>query len=180
MSEQMKSVIRNFIVKLDYIMGIIDKITGVVIVGLLFASFLLLFLQVILRHVIFYPMVWLEELAIYLLAYLAFWGSSSCFRKDTHIRVRFIRNYFPPLIRQLMTILANFIVVVFAYFLVRYGLPLAQLGIGERSGSGTFLLYWPRMALVTGGILILLQVVNQLIIEIAKLFLNIQLDSVNR
>ena len=92
MSEQMKSVIRNFIVKLDYIMGIIDKITGVAIVGFLFASFLLLFLQVILRHVIFFPMVWLEELAIFLLAYLGFWGSSSCFRKDTHIRVRFIRN----------------------------------------------------------------------------------------
>jgi len=57
-------------------------------------------------------------------------------------------------------IIVSLLVIGYAYVMIRYGYAFAEFGRNEYSPSGFFIVYWPRLALPIGGLLIALQSVN--------------------
>jgi TRAP-type C4-dicarboxylate transport system permease small subunit len=123
----------------------------------------LLILQVVMRYLIRTPLIWVEELSSYTLAFLVLWGAACYVRSWQHIRVDTFYNLFPYRVRAGIAVGLNLLIVYFGYLLLMAGHQLALLGAGDLSDSGIFNLYWPRQAMTSGGALIMLQAANNIL-----------------
>ncbi|MBS9402362.1 TRAP transporter small permease subunit [Halomonas sp. TRM85114] len=109
------------------------------------------------------PLAWVEEVTSYALAYLVLFACSSYIRSWQHIRVDTFANAFPKSLQTIIFAAINILAIYFSYLLIFSGYRLAMLGIGDLTPSGSFNLYWPRMAMVIGGALIMLQAFNNVL-----------------
>lgn len=156
--------------KLDNLTGSIDKVVQMAIVLTFVVLFALLNVQVAMRYVVRVPLIWLEELAGFLLAFLTLWGSSSCIRSDSHISVSWLMNRTKrPGLRHLLSIVVHAVLLFYLGYLVVFGYQFAAMGAGERTPSGSFDFFLPRLSLTTGGALMIVQSANILVREIAGL-----------
>lgn len=145
--------------------GWIDQFVQVCLIITLSSMYLLIMTQIGLRYLIFMPIVWVEEVAEYSLPLLALWGTATCFRQGAHLRVGVLVDILPSILRRFVALLVYALVFYFAWKVTMSGLALAELGRAETVTSGTFSLYWPRMAIVVGGVLIMIQVGNLVLQE---------------
>ena len=152
-----RSALRTTVRAVDRLAGWIDSATQAVIMAVLAAIFVLMMTQVLLRYVIHSPVIWIEEAAAYLLPVLAVWGSAVCLRHRSHIAVDFIAERLPRLLQRGLAILIYTLIFYLALKITQAGFALVELGRNERATSGAFALYWPRMSIVIGGALIMLQ-----------------------
>jgi TRAP-type C4-dicarboxylate transport system permease small subunit len=136
---------------------------------ILFAGLILtlLILQVVMRYVIRTPLIWVEELSSYALAFLVLWGAACYVRSWQHIRVDTFFNAFPRKARLVLAIGINVLIVYFGYLLILAGHRLAMLGAADLSDSGMFNLFWPRQAMTTGGALMMVQAANNILLVLA-------------
>lgn len=141
----------------DRFAGWIDQATQAVIMFVLAAIFVLMMTQVLLRYVIFSPVIWIEEAAAFLLPVLAVWGSAVCLRHRAHIAVDFLVARLPVLLQRLISALIFALIFYLALKITQAGFALVELNENERATSGAFALYWPRMSVVIGGILLMVQ-----------------------
>ena len=151
------SPLRAAVRAVDRLAGWIDGATQAVIMAVLAAIFVLMMTQVLLRYVIHSPVFWIEEVAAYLLPVLAVWGSAVCLRHRSHIAVDFIAERLPRPLQRGLAILIYALIFYLALKITQAGFALVELGRNERATSGAFALYWPRMSIVIGGALIMLQ-----------------------
>lgn len=150
---------------LDYISGWIDRAVQWCLIFFLAAIYILMMTQVLLRYVIFTPVIWIEEVAAYLLPLLAIWGAATCFRQNNHLSVSFFLDQLPEALRRFVLLAIYALVFYFAWKITSSGLALADLGRAERATSGAFALYWPRILIVIGGVLVMIQIANLLVLE---------------
>lgn len=155
---------------IERVSGAVDSVVKVIIATLMAVIFLLMITQVILRYLVHFPVSFVEEAGAYILAFLGLWGASTCVREDVHLRVDILPNLLPRVPRALLLMALNVLLLYFAYKLMAAGYDFAVFGANERSYSGTFLLYWPRMAIPTGAALIMLQTANEILRELKRLF----------
>ncbi len=155
---------------IDRVTGVVDKLVQVAVVTIFVVIFALLNLQVAMRYVMGIPMIWLEELAGFLMAYLTLWGSSSCIRSDGHVRVSFLPDRMKsPVSRRWLSIVIHAILLFYLFYLIVYGYRFAAMGHGELTPSGTFDFFLPRLALTTGGILMAVQAAGVIVREAVAL-----------
>lgn len=163
----MKGVTERIFAGFDRTTLYIDKGVQVVIGLAMLAMFGLLLLSVLSRYVIATPFFWLTEGAGYLSALVGLWGSSSCIRYGGHMQVHILQDQFKKyyvgrrILAPLFLIIVNSMVVYYSYALfIRAGFSFADMGRTEYSPSGFFIVFWPRMIMPVGGILISLQALN--------------------
>ncbi|MDN3523177.1 TRAP transporter small permease [Halomonas ramblicola] len=157
------SVFKTVAARFDTFCGYVDRASRYTLIFLSSLIFILLMLQVVMRYLIRSPLAWVEELTSYALAYLVLFACSSYIRSWQHIRVDTFANAFPKSLQTITFAAINILVIYFAYLIIFSGYRLALLGAGDLTPSGAFTLYWPRMALVIGGALIMLQAFNNLL-----------------
>lgn len=159
-SERFKSLAK----KLDAICGVIDRIVQYFLIFFISSIFIFLMLQVVMRYVIRSPLVWVEEITSFTLAYLVMWACSTLIRNWRHIRVDTFVNAMPNKVQVVIFGFINILVIYLSYLIIFAGYRLALLGEFDVSDSGFFNLYWPRIALVTGGVLIIIQAFNNIVL----------------
>jgi TRAP-type C4-dicarboxylate transport system permease small subunit len=159
-SERFKSIAD----KLDVACGVIDRLVQYSLIFFIGSIFFLLMLQVVMRYLIRSPLVWVEELTSFTLAYLVMWACSTLMRKWKHIRVDTFVNAMPSKVQLCIFVFINILIIYIAYLFIFAGYRLALLGEFDVSPSGFFNLYWPKMALVTGGVLIIIQAFNNIVL----------------
>lgn len=142
---------------IDRVAGWIDSATQAIIMFVLAAIFALMMTQVLLRYVVHSPIIWIEEAAAYLLPVLAVWGSAVCLRHKSHIAVDFLVRRLPEALQRLLAVLVYALILYLAFKIAQAGFTLVELGRNERATSGAFALYWPRMSIVIGGGLLMVQ-----------------------
>lgn len=150
--------------KLDTVCGVIDRFVQYFLIIFIGSIFIFLMLQVVMRYLIRSPLVWVEEITSFTLAYLVMWACSTLIRKWQHIRVDTFVNSMPNKVQLFIFVFINALVIYIAYFIIFAGYRLAVLGEFDVSASGFFNLYWPRMALVSGGVLIIIQAFNNIVL----------------
>lgn len=151
----------------DMICGAIDWIVRVILVLLLLLIILLVTGQVILRFIGGLPFFWVGELSGYAFAYIAFLGASVCLRSDEHIRVPLLLDKVPLALRRMLVIGIYLIAIIYGYHVGWFGYRFAMMGAYELSPTSSFILFWPRLALVIGGFLLALQAFCLILREIA-------------
>lgn len=161
-----QTVVRAFLA-VDHWTGRLDDVVRVLISIFMLVMFGLLLLNVLSRYVIMVPFFWLAEGAGYMMAMVGLWGSSTCIRRAAHMQVRLIPKRLAgpdgmdhPYVVAAIKISVSLLVILYSWVMIRYGYEFALFGRNEYSPSGFFIVFWPRLALPIGGILIAVQSLN--------------------
>lgn len=147
-----RSLGQRVVQRIDRVTGWLDEVVQGVLILVMAAIFVLMMTQVLLRYVIHSPIIWIEEVAAYLLPLLALWGTAVCLRHGTHIKVDFILQAMPRPLKRAISIGIYLLVFYLAAKLVQAGLVLIELGWNELATSQAFSLFWPRLSIVIGGV----------------------------
>lgn len=152
----------------DRLTGYVDLVVRIFLIVFMISIFVFIFCQVIIR---FTPLrvFWFAEAATFAAAYLGLWGSSTCLRVGHHLQVKLMWDYLPVKAGRVLSIILYIALLIFCMVLAKYGLEMAALSRGQMSESNTFNVYWMRLAVPTGGVLIGLQSLNIVLRELAGL-----------
>lgn len=163
----MKHAVVQTFQRIDDWTGRLDEVVKFIISSLMLIMFGLLLLNVLSRYVILKPFFWLAEGAGYMMAIVGLWGSSTCIRGAAHMQVTLVpKRLAGPdgmkhrYIVATIKIAVSLLVIAYAWVMIKYGYQFAQFGRNEYSPSGFFIVFWPRLALPVGGILMALQSIN--------------------
>ena len=118
--------------------------------------------EVIMRYVFDAPTLWTFDVTIFLIMYAAYLGSAFTLREGKHVRLEFFTHWLEryPLPSRLLRILSNLVIIVFwvlaTYTAFRDTITAHKFSQVTQSYL-RFPLAIPLIALVLGGILVLIQ-----------------------
>ncbi len=78
------------------------------------------------RYVLNSAASWPEPTAVLLTVVLTFFGAAACYRLGTHMNVTVVADMLPKLARRIVDFLVEIIMLIFAIFMVIYGIRLCQ------------------------------------------------------
>ena len=108
---------------------------------------------------------WPEPAAILLSIVLTFFGAAACYRVGLHMRVTFVRDHMPPLMRRIADLLAELLMAAVGLFMMNWGYGLCMAtwsqSIAEFPSLSVGVTYLP---IPIGGLCLLLFVIERLLI----------------
>jgi C4-dicarboxylate transporter DctQ subunit len=142
------AVLTGFIRCVDAIMRVVRTL----IAGLLVASVLLNFANVIGRKFLSRPIVGAEEVMNFLMVAVVFLGAGVVAYEGTHINMEILIDRFPPRVRDAFKAFAQLGAIVVAAVLVTLGIPIVQhlAQFDERSQAANVPLYIPQAMVPIG------------------------------
>lgn len=133
------------------------------LIASLIVMVLLIFTQVVLRafHM---SIVWIEELARYIMLYQIWIGAAYAVKESAHIRITSFRDRLPVEKKRRLEILVMAIFLVFSLWLSIRGIQLChtQAHIGQRSPALQLPMVIPYASVPLGGILMSLRLLQRL------------------
>lgn len=128
-------------------------------------------LQVLSRYVFEAPLPWTEELARFLLVWVAFLGSASVTRRKMHIAVEFFSNKFKGKTAGVINTVLYMIMAVFLAILFYGTLVMFESSWPVHAGTMPWLrMSWVYLGAIIGVAAMLIYVLNHLVREIGNLF----------
>lgn len=109
----------------------VNKVVEITCVVLLVLLVLDVWLGVLVRYVIPLPLTFTEELARYLMIWMALLAVSSGIAYREHIGVEFVFSRLPPRARRVLAVAFDLIAFVFFFLLFWFGLSFAQKGFSR-------------------------------------------------
>ena len=103
---------------------------------------ILLFLQVLFRFVLNLPLAWVEEISLYSMVWLCYFGCSLAIRKREHLKMEIITNFLRPKAKKVFDLISLVLFFAFAVF-VLYHVTLLTADILQR-GQVTAVLEIPK------------------------------------
>jgi len=137
---------------------------GMLLLGLMF---IIVVLQVFCRYVLNNALSWPEELSQPLMVWAAFLGASMGLKRRLHIGMTFILNLFSPLVRAIIQLAMEFLILVFAGAMVRYGWAIS-IFVGSRQLSPYLNIpyFYFYTSIAAGGVLLLIQLAKLILDDI--------------
>ena len=137
--------------KLDYVTKVIEAIVAVLMVGIT----VLTFVQVARRFLFGAVFPWAEELAIYSMIWVTFFGAVLCLRHGEHVRIDAFLLVLPHKIRKWVEVLD--LVICFAFMMLMSYHSIALLKMtGKLLSTGARLpMYYVYSALLVSGVLMI-------------------------
>jgi TRAP-type C4-dicarboxylate transport system permease small subunit len=121
------------------------------------AMFVVVLAQVVFRYVLSHPLPWSEELARYLMIWVACLAASEAYARGNHVGVTLIVNAVRPRLRKIMILIIHLAVCVLMGVVVYQGFILSYMVGDQRSPAMELPMTWPYMAVPVGGGLIFIQ-----------------------
>ncbi|MFS0689372.1 TRAP transporter small permease [Sporosarcina sp. 179-K 8C2 HS] len=120
----------------------------------------LLFVNIILRYFFAANTTWAEEFIRYAMIWIAFIGSSICFRRGIHVGVDLLLNSLKAKGKRLLNVYINILAIIFMGFLVKFGVDLVMFSMstGQITPSLKIKLYWIYLAIPLGAALSILHI----------------------
>ena len=103
---------------------------------------ILLFLQVLFRFVLNLPLAWVEEISLYSMVWLCYFGCSLAIKKRDHLKMEIITNFLRPKAKKVFDLISLVLFFAFAVF-VLYHVTLLTADILQR-GQVTAVLEIPK------------------------------------
>lgn len=103
---------------------------------------ILLFLQVLFRFVLNLPLAWVEEISLYSMVWLCYFGCSLAIKKREHLKMEIITNFLRPKAKKVFDLISLVLFFAFAVF-VLYHVTLLTADILQR-GQFTAVLEIPK------------------------------------
>lgn len=124
---------------------------------------ILVFIQVITRFIIDYPLSWSEEISRYLMIYIVFLGSALAMRNQQHISIDFLPEVVSATNKRKLNILILWVCVFFFAILAYYGSVLTLTVVGQATPTLQFSIAWAYAAIPIGSVLMLLNAIAVLV-----------------
>ena len=103
---------------------------------------ILLFLQVLFRFVLNLPLAWVEEISLYSMVWLCYFGCSLAIKKREHLKMEIITNFLRPKAKKVFDLISLVLFFAFAVF-VLYHVTLLTADTLQR-GQVTAVLEIPK------------------------------------
>ncbi len=87
---------------------------------------ILVIAQVAMRYLFNSPLVWSEELAVYVMVWMTFIGSVICMRDNEHIEVTILTDYLPQGLKRAIFVFSRLASAIFLLIVAYYGFELVQ------------------------------------------------------
>ena len=142
------------------ISNIVNRITEVILVIVLAAMAVVVFLQVIFRYLLNFPLFWTEEFARYCLVWSSLLGSAVAVKRGQHIAVTIVSERFPPAVRRVMKIITLISVAVILTIILWGGIQLVAITRAQISPALRVSMSVPYLAVPVGAALMLLHTLN--------------------
>ncbi|WP_367569213.1 TRAP transporter small permease [Lacrimispora sp.] len=142
----------------------LNKVEEYVASSLLIMTSLLVFVQVILRYFANYSISWSEEIALMMIVWFIFLGSSIAVREKAHVNMDALPNILPPKGKLLLEMVSLIISVVFCGLITMAGvnMVIGAYDIGSASTSLKIPLYIPYASVPVGLLLMMIRYLIQL------------------
>jgi|GEM_PF-474781 TRAP-type C4-dicarboxylate transport system permease small subunit len=127
-------------------------------------------LQVVFRYIVRAALPWPEELARYLMVWCAFVGASSALRVGEHVGVTFLLDKMPTALGKLIRLIVKAAMFYFMFVLIKHSWRIAQLGWRSKSGAMLMPMFYPRVGVTVGSILMQIQLLDLIFKDLAALF----------
>lgn len=142
----------------------LNKVEEYIASSLLIITSLLVFVQVILRYFAGYSISWSEEIALMMIVWFIFLGSSIAVREKAHVNMDAIPNILPPKAKLIMEVVSVVISIIFCAVIAVAGVNMAigAHDIGSTSTSLKIPLYVPYASVPVGLFLMTVRYLVQL------------------
>lgn len=110
-SQKPQGVVREFL-------GFVDLIVKWLCIAMMIFMVVSVLLQVITRYALTTPVAWTEEMARFLLIWIAFLASSHIARTSSYIRVTFFTERYSPKVQRVINIVCKLLMLGFTGFFV--------------------------------------------------------------
>ncbi len=141
----------------------LNRITEVILVLILTAMAVVVFLQVIFRYVLNFPLFWTEEFARYCLVWASLLGSAVAVKRGQHIAVTVLVERFPPALSRVCKVMALISVVMMLSIILWGGIQLVAITRAQISPALRMPMSVPYAAVPVGAALMLVHTVGFLI-----------------
>lgn len=130
----------------------------------------LIFVQVLLR-LTGKSIVWIEELARYIMLYQIWIGAAYAVKEDAHIRISSFKNRFKGKSKVRLELIVLTIWLIFSVWLIGEGCILVQeiSKMGQRSPAMRLPMVVPYLSVPIGGLLMSIRLVQKLKVYLVKL-----------
>lgn len=158
---------RDFLARLDKGVRCVTNILLVVMV-------IDILIQVFFRYVLKDPLVWTEELARFLLAWIVFLGASSAIYNWDNLRVTYFIDRLPPRMFSLVEIMTKTLSLgLLGYIFVAAVRVIPNVGVREIAPALGIKMIIPQLSIVVGLLLMLVQLIG-IFISLATKPMNIR------
>ncbi len=154
---------------LKRISDILEKFVGYICMVLVAVMLVVVMVQVTLRAARA-SVPWSEELSRMLLIWIGMLGAGIAAKQGLHVGVDFLITILPKKLSQILSILIKGTLIWFLFFFAKYSFLAAEAAQKVKATTIEITMYFPKMALPIGSILIVIHVIYLLLAEIQDLF----------
>jgi len=148
---------------LKFIDNIIDRsVCWLIVVLFVFMVFATLF-QVISRYIFKSPLFWTEETGRYLLVWISFLGATTALKRNMHVAVNFVLNFFSEKIRSKLELLGKIFILFFLAFTIKGGLILSKINIHQLSPALRIPMFWPYVVIPLSAIIMFIHILTSIV-----------------
>jgi len=145
----------NFISTVERMSAVVNKIASNATVVLFIIMTLIVWAQIFYRFILGGGIAWSEEIAKYMMVWMALLGSSVLFREGGHIAINYFISKF-SFLRYILMFHAILSAVLFV-LLIYYGIDYAVFGLKCISPASGIRKFWPYLSIPVGGGFLLIQ-----------------------
>ena len=135
---------------------ILYKITGAINVVLITLIIVLTFLQVLLRYITHISMPWAQELTVYAMVWMVFFGCSMGMRKHEVANLTLLEQALPYRGKQILTIINNAILITFLVIIFKANIAVIENAMNRLSGMMRIPTGYVNIALSVMAVLVIL------------------------
>ncbi|MGO4890487.1 TRAP transporter small permease [Anaerobacillus sp. MEB173] len=161
----MYGTINRGVERLSNVLNNISKALLGGIVGLMLLSILI---QVVLRYVFNTGLSWPEELTKFLMAWMTFIGSAIAIKQSEHISLDILVNKLSNKPQFFLIMVSRILILSFFAFFTYVGLEMALNSQVFRADALGISLFWPRISMAIGGLLMILHTVHLIFKDIGR------------
>lgn len=148
---------------------LLDSFIKVIMVAGIMVLVVTLIGQVLSRYLMPVPFPWMEELARYLMIWVAMLGACLAIRRKAHIGVTIITSRLTPFLQDRINLAIYIAMLVLALVLFNFGWRIANMVSSQTTATLPFTMFWAYLAIPAGALLMSVQLIFLLIEDLYKI-----------
>jgi C4-dicarboxylate transporter DctQ subunit len=145
-----------------------ERVVKYALVGMVAIMTIIIIFQVFMRYLFLYSLSWSEEVARYLMIWVAFLGASLALKYGFHIGVEFIITRIPEKARAWINLVAKLSILLFLIFFTIGGFLISWAVRDQDSPALLFSMAYAYLSAPVGGLFMVIQLLNALVEDWAK------------
>ena len=133
----------------------LNRLSEYLLIAVLSALAVVVFMQVVFRYLLHFPLFWTEEFARYCLVWASLLGAGVAVKRNEHIAVTVFLNRFPRNVGRVMVLAARISVAVILAVMVWGGVKLVMITSAQTSPAMRIPMSIPYLALPIGSTVML-------------------------